>query len=61
MHACMHVLCMYVCMYTTRRAIRRADRALSDIDASQVDYACIMMVCICDIPWYTVPTGILYH
>ena len=51
MHACMHVLCMYVCMYAIRRAIRISlfgalIGALGGMDVSQVEYACIMNVCI---------------
>ena len=46
MHACMHVLCMYV-RYSARRSLCGAlIGALGDMDVSQVEYACIMKVCI---------------
>ena len=52
LHICMYYVCVYVCMpfgaiFGAPIAIRRADRRAGwFIDVSQVEYACIMNVCI---------------
>ena len=45
MYVCIHVCMYYVCMYVCT-LFGALIGALSDMDVSQVEYACIMKVCI---------------